>query len=114
MVLQVTNKTYTTQYGNLDNVLNNCFMIFYVVELALKASLWREHFLFGDIYRVVWNWMDFLIVFSGLIDLWICPLLVAAGLLQNPGLVRWLRYLRVGRLLRILKLVHTFLESDLS
>mmetsp|Transcript_91907 Transcript_91907/g.297269 ORF Transcript_91907/g.297269 Transcript_91907/m.297269 type:complete len:261 (-) Transcript_91907:109-891(-) len=47
----------------------HCFLMFYVVELGLKAVLYRSAFLCGNSFRAVaWNWLDVVIVLTGFLN----------------------------------------------
>jgi len=116
MIMQLLHPSYKEKFLVLDQF----FMIFYVVELALKAILWRRKLLVGKVSDVWWNWLDLIIVVSGVMDMWLKPIAEWAGLLHSSqggigsNVVGFLRMLRLARLARILKLVRVFLLSDLS
>lgn len=93
--------------------LNQFFLIFYIVEFTFKAALWQWGLLIGKLNVVWWNWLDLIIVISGMAEMWVLPLLTD----QSDGAIFWvtlLRSLRLLRLLRFLKLIKTFLVADTS
>lgn len=95
------------------------FMIFYVFELSFKAILWQRRLLIGKIGVVWWNWLDLIIVVTGVMDMYLKPLLIMSGVVHQgassgPSVLSFLRMLRLARLARILKIVNVFLKSDLS
>lgn len=94
---------------------NQAFMCFYVMEIVVKAMLLHRTFLIGKLSVVWWNWLDCFIVFTGVLDMWVQPLLVIAGLIPaGGGGLAVFSYLRMLRLLRILKIIGLFLKSDTS
>jgi len=116
MIMELLHPSYKKGFFVLDQF----FMIFYVVELSLKAILWQRKLLVGKVSDVWWNWLDLVIVVSGVLDMWLKPIAQSAGILQSgeggvgSNAVGFLRMLRLARLARILKLVRVFLMSDLS
>jgi len=95
--------------------MNQFFLIFYIIELVLRAMLFEREFLFGRC-NVVWNWLDLIIVVGGIFDEWILPFLEIFGLISVRGtslpyVLKGLRFLRIAR---ILKVVRNILKSDLS
>lgn len=89
------------------------FMIWYVFELTIKIWHHKSHFFIGQLMAVSWNWLDFFIVASGVIDQWLMPLVVGS---EHSGgsVLSCLRLLRLFRILRFLKILKAFLVSDLS
>jgi len=118
MVLEMLHPNYKAQFFWYDQF----FMLFYVVELALKAVLLQDKLLFGRKFSVVWwNWLDLIIVVTGILDMWIKPMLEAMHVIDFQGGHGWgatffssWRMVRLVRLARILKLVHVFLQEDLA
>lgn len=95
--------------------LNQSFMVFYVMEIVVKTMLLQRGLLFGKLSIVWWNWLDCFIVLTGVLDMWVQPLLVIAGLIPSGGAgLAVFSYLRMLRLLRILKIIGLFLKSDTS
>eukprot|EP00811_Abedinium_folium_P006096 NODE_1560_length_2437_cov_16.032900.p1 GENE.NODE_1560_length_2437_cov_16.032900~~NODE_1560_length_2437_cov_16.032900.p1 ORF type:complete len:683 (+),score=154.93 NODE_1560_length_2437_cov_16.032900:96-2144(+) len=100
------------------------FLLFYVVELTLKALLYERGLLIGRFTVVWWNWLDLVIVVSGLFDQWLLPLFsqVSEGAIDSEkrggghhaGVLRMLRLLRVIRVIRVVKIIRLFMKSDLS
>lgn len=93
--------------------LDHVFLAWYVLELGLKAAYHRQHLFIGRPSVVWWNWLDLLIVVSGVVDQWLLPLF-ASREECHTWLLRLLRLLRLFRLLRFLKLVKAFLQGDLQ
>lgn len=92
---------------------DNGFLVFYCLELILKALFYQQGLLFGRCSTVWWNWLDLVIVVSGLLEQAVLPLLGRGGHLNLTGL-RALRLLRLARVARGLKLLRFLVESDLS
>jgi len=92
--------------------LNLAFLIFYIIELVLKGIYKQQYLVCGQIY-VVWpNWLDVVIVVSG-----VAELIVTGGGGGGGATTQWLGYLRVLRLFRlarVAKIVVLLLTKDLS
>jgi len=117
MVLEMKDDEVAESLWGVDQV----FMSFYVFELTAKALLHQRGLLFGPLSIVWWNWLDSVIVLSGVLDQWLVPGLKEIGVLQTGGkggstlsLLRALRFLRLFRIMRVLKIVKVFLQADLS
>lgn len=104
-------------------VVDNLFLLFYCIELWLKASLMHWGLLCGPCGEVWWNWLDMVIVFSGVIDQWVVPIIEASvggpeqegkGGVGGGRALRLLRLLRLARLARALKILRVLLMSDFS
>jgi voltage-gated sodium channel len=93
-------------------------MIFYVVELSLKAYVLQSQLLIGPLGRVWWNWLDLLIVVAGVCEMYVMPALEATGVVSEghggAPFLNFLRGLRLVRLARILKLFMALWKSDLE
>jgi hypothetical protein len=97
-------------------------LTWYVFELTSKCIYHRRNLFCGRINIVWWNWMDTIIVVSGVLDQWLMPILkFCSGLDTQEGgsginlkALRALRLLRLFRLLRVLKILRSLVESDLS
>lgn len=78
------------EHGDLLNLLNDVFLVVFVVELVLRLAACgrRPH----DFFRSGWNWFDFLVV----------ALAFVPGVRENTTLLRLARLLRVVRLVRLL------------
>ena len=92
---------------------DNGFLCFYCLELLLKAFYYQRSLLFGQCSIVWWNWLDLIIVISGILEQVIFPCLGSSGHLHLAGL-RALRLLRLARVARGLKLLRYLVQSDLS
>lgn len=90
--------------------LDDAFLLFYIVELVLKFLYRRQHLLIGPCWAVWANWLDVMIVLTGLLELGI----EAAGAGENVKFLSWLRVLRLFRLARVGKIVLLLLTRDLS
>jgi voltage-gated sodium channel len=110
MVLELITPALAQKFFWLDQG----FMLFYILEIALKVILLQHGFLFGPISFVAWNWLDSIIVFSGCLDMYLQPMLVWMGIIQGGHSLKFLSFLRMLRLLRILKIVGMFMKADLS
>jgi len=95
-------------YGPIFRVIDRLCLLFYIVELALRASYWQHRFLRGALRVVAWHWLDTFLVVDGILFI-VLP--------ESSSAAHWVNYLRVLRLLRylrIVKLIHTVLQTDLS
>eukprot|EP00450_Noctiluca_scintillans_P019727 CAMPEP_0194527144 /NCGR_PEP_ID=MMETSP0253-20130528/63138_1 /TAXON_ID=2966 /ORGANISM="Noctiluca scintillans" /LENGTH=673 /DNA_ID=CAMNT_0039372037 /DNA_START=80 /DNA_END=2101 /DNA_ORIENTATION=+ len=121
MILQAT----TQKDSAVLRWVNQVFLVWYIVEFALRAALHSRGLLIGKLSVVWWNWLDLIIVVSGILDQWLYPAisLLSAGHHQDHvannysslmRALRLLRLLRVLRILRVLKVLRFFLQSDLS
>jgi len=86
------------------------FMCFYVFELTIKAFVRQRALLCGPCSIVWWNWLDLVIVVSGVFDMWLIPLMGAGN--KSPVDPRALRILRLARLARLARVVKAFLAAD--
>jgi len=111
MFMEMLHPHYKHDFWLLDQLI----LVFYVVELTLKALLYQRELLCGrDLW---WNWLDTIIVFAAILDQWVQPLIVAvAGDVggKHSTVVQIIKWLRVLRMARILKTVRAFMQSDLS
>lgn len=91
-------------------VCDQIFLLWYCLELSLKACWFRQHMLLGKCSDVAWNWLDLVIVLSGVLDQWLKPAVLsvagqqasAFSLFNTSGLralrlLRCVRFLQVGR-----------------
>ncbi|CAJ1383245.1 unnamed protein product [Effrenium voratum] len=96
-------------------LLDLLFLGFYVVELVLKGAYFQKTLLCGKCSVVWWNWLDLIIVLSGVLEQTLVPLLGSSGSLPiHLSSLRCLRLLRLARVARALKLIKFLLRSDLS
>lgn len=117
MFMEMFHHRYKRDFFLLDQVV----LVFYVSELVLKALLYHQEFLCGTCSVVWWNWLDLIIVLVGILDQWVQPLFVSNsgdggmhGTQHQSTAVQIVKMLRLARLARILKMAHSFMESDLS
>lgn len=74
---------------------------------------------FYDPSELIWNWLDFVIVFSGVVDQWLMPIWELINSSEQGGhqlgqmmmLMRMLRLMRILRLLRLVKALESMLHS---
>lgn len=91
------------------------FILFYVVELTLKAIFWREMLLFVRPCSDTWaNWLDLIIVASAIIDSYLVPLFLEDHQDSNLGVLRVARILRLFRLVRACKIFNSLKNADAS
>jgi len=96
-------------------IMNNIFLAVYAFDLIIRLKWWGGEFFYhpGD---VMWNWLDFVIVCCGSLDLWLLPLV---GMVQRQvfggsshvemgNLASLMQVIRLMRLLRVLRLVQVF------
>eukprot|EP00930_Biecheleria_cincta_P016304 TRINITY_DN13310_c0_g2_i1.p1 TRINITY_DN13310_c0_g2~~TRINITY_DN13310_c0_g2_i1.p1 ORF type:complete len:656 (-),score=120.71 TRINITY_DN13310_c0_g2_i1:468-2390(-) len=93
---------------------DNAFLAWYILELALKFAYYEKHLLIGSLSVVWWNWLDLVIVLSGVVDQWVMPLMDAQKIGFDLSSLRCLRLLRLFRIARALKLLKILFQSDLS
>jgi len=86
-----------------------CFMLFYTVELILNIVYKQRRFFFDSFTHVWGNWLDFIIVVTGIFDMFVIPIMTGG----NKAGLSWLRILRLARLARVLKIVKIFLHSNM-
>eukprot|EP00746_Dinoflagellata_sp_MGD_P015708 gnl/MRDRNA2_/MRDRNA2_135022_c0_seq1.p1 gnl/MRDRNA2_/MRDRNA2_135022_c0~~gnl/MRDRNA2_/MRDRNA2_135022_c0_seq1.p1 ORF type:complete len:727 (+),score=129.43 gnl/MRDRNA2_/MRDRNA2_135022_c0_seq1:207-2387(+) len=91
-------------------LLDQLFLLFYVAELVMKACYQQGELLVGKLSEVLWNWFDLLIVLQGVLDQWVQPLL---GVQKASAGLQVAKWLRLGRLARIIKIIRLFWQSDL-
>jgi len=99
--------------------VENAFMIIYIFELSVRLKKQGCGF-FTDTGNLVWNYLDFVMVGGGVLDLWLMPVVVAIQSSLNPGpsdkpglgqfknvmaLFRIVRILKILRLVRLLKAI---------
>eukprot|EP00401_Gymnodinium_catenatum_P062746 CAMPEP_0117504104 /NCGR_PEP_ID=MMETSP0784-20121206/24676_1 /TAXON_ID=39447 /ORGANISM="" /LENGTH=631 /DNA_ID=CAMNT_0005299447 /DNA_START=86 /DNA_END=1981 /DNA_ORIENTATION=+ len=96
--------------------LDQFCMVFYVAELSLKAAYKHGRLLFGECSTVIWNWIDLLIVVTGVVDMWLMPVLLSGSTHGSggPSVLSYLRLLRLARLARVLKILRVIIMSDMS
>lgn len=101
-------------------LLNQYMLGFYVLEVVAKLGHFGGLRFFIDPVERNWNWMDFCIVISGVIEQWLMPLVnvdlpsSSDAMVQGSRAIRILRILRIFRLLRIMKLARVLKDADFS
>ncbi|CAK0895146.1 unnamed protein product, partial [Prorocentrum cordatum] len=103
--------------GGGEVLLDHAYLAWYVAELSVKAAYYQRELLCGPVSVVWWNWMDMLIVVSGVTEQWVIPLLTftgVPGVKLNLTMLRGLRFLRFLRVLRALKLVRVLVQGDFA
>lgn len=103
---------YEMHLSLLLAVLGSLFLLWYIFELSVKFAYRRQTLFIGKLSVVWWNWLDLIIVVSGVLDEWLLPLFLPAGLSSSVG--TFLKFLRFFRLLRILRLLRYWLHGDFS
>merc|ERR1740123_1503934 len=95
--------------------VENGLLVVYGFELAIRLKRQGCHF-FVDRANIVWNWLDFIMVVGGVLDLWLMPLMhtlqnMLVGENEGHGKHQGdvgsviLRLLKLMRILRVLRLV---------
>lgn len=116
IVLEIQHPHLVRKWWKIDQLV----LLFYVGELAVKVWVFRTSLFIGDLFTVWWNWMDSVVVLSGMLDQWIMPLLIGVGIYHQgnkhhgPAVLNVLRMLRLARLARCFKVLRLFIESELS
>jgi len=101
-------------------IFDHLFLLWYVLELVVKALYFQHELLIGRCTVVWWNWLDVIIVMGGVVDQWMLPVITATmptTSVHHGGGFRALRFLwlcRVMRCLRVLRVVKVFRQMDLS
>eukprot|EP00747_Dinoflagellata_sp_TGD_P023378 gnl/TRDRNA2_/TRDRNA2_129765_c0_seq4.p1 gnl/TRDRNA2_/TRDRNA2_129765_c0~~gnl/TRDRNA2_/TRDRNA2_129765_c0_seq4.p1 ORF type:complete len:501 (+),score=99.03 gnl/TRDRNA2_/TRDRNA2_129765_c0_seq4:33-1535(+) len=88
----------------LFSFFDNLFLVIFTVELVLKLILYgpSEYWMGSD---SAWHYLDTAVVFMGIFDQWLTPLLTEIGMVPpHSSLLRFLRLLRLVRLLRVFKM----------
>mmetsp|Transcript_93824 Transcript_93824/g.265049 ORF Transcript_93824/g.265049 Transcript_93824/m.265049 type:complete len:652 (-) Transcript_93824:240-2195(-) len=103
--------------GNITfHILDCAFLLWYCIELSLRAAYHRRGFLYGRVSHVGWNWLDLFVVVCGIFDQWIIPLLSAhtyfSVLNFNTSQLRALRLLRLLRIAQVFKVFRFAMRSD--
>ena len=70
MVKEAVEAEYSSRFFWLDQF----FMVFYIVELVLRAALYQGQFLWGSLQDIWGNWLDLVVVSSGVLDMYLLPL----------------------------------------
>lgn len=109
MVLEYIDDHYREEFFWPDQ----CFMVFYVIELLLKALYFQKSLLCGPCGDVWWYWMDLVIVVTGVFDMWIMRPMLGPNA-SSASCLSYLRALRLARLAKLLGYVYVFLMSDMS
>merc|ERR1719161_3330275 len=117
MLLEMLDSKYKSDFFLLDQ----CFMVFYVAELLLRAALLQGRLLVGPLHAVWWNWLDVVVVITGVVDQWLMSLF-AGQIPKTPetnnshrtSALQLVRMLRMARLARILKIVKIVWNADVS
>ena len=85
------------------------FLVYHGIELTLK-TIYKLQRLIGGLLSHVWdNWLDNVIVITGICESWIALLLT-----DNTKFLAYLRALRLLWLARVLKIAHMMLTADIS
>ncbi|CAK9094106.1 Sodium channel protein type 5 subunit alpha (Sodium channel protein cardiac muscle subunit alpha) (Sodium channel protein type V subunit alpha) (Voltage-gated sodium channel subunit alpha Nav1.5) (hH1) [Durusdinium trenchii] len=125
MFLQMKNDAEQDKLlGDWSIYVDVAFLTFYCFELIVKGCCYESSLLFGHCSVVWWNWLDLVIVMSGLLETRIAgagDAFVGVWELSDPSqwtagietLGGW-RMLRLARIARGLKLLRFLVQSDLS
>jgi len=107
MILQTTD--HDGEYAFVFCRLNDIFLIWYLIELGLRGLHHQSGLLFGSLSDVWGNWLDMFIIFCGIVEQWLLPLLT-----EDKNSAQWLKFFRLLRVLRVLKIVRIILDSDMT
>jgi len=101
-------------YKEVVQWADDFYLSFYIVELLLRGMLMHCKLLHGPPMVVWWNWLDLIIVVSGVMDQWAIPALEEFGYMdqENESVHQFLRGIRLFRLARVLKVIHTLWVAD--
>jgi len=93
--LEADHPEYKVSWKIAENIFTAVFLVELIVKLlALRRSFFRDY----------WNWFDFFLVLTSILDVWILQLLLKGGPdLQIVSVIRILRMARVGRILRMMR-----------
>merc|ERR1711972_974750 len=81
------------------------FIGWYTIELCMKIFVRHRFFFFGE--EASWNWFDSFLVFTSLIGL------VVSSDSFDPAFMRALRILKLGKAMRMFRLLSVFMELKL-
>lgn len=109
MVLELQHADNRALWISLDSF----FLGWYLVELGMKFCYYQHFLWIGDLQTVWWNWLDLIIVVSGIVDQWVLPL-IGDHIRFSVSSLRCLRLLRLFRIFRALRLLKFLLKSDFS
>jgi len=107
-----------TEYKSVFFWPNQLFMVFYIVELGLRGALHRKGLLIGrPCSEVWWNWLDLIVVVSGILEMYVEPILLSFPGMSGGNIremMKYFRMLRLLRLLRIVKVSRVFFEASFA
>jgi len=93
-------------------VVEQVMLAIFSFEVAARLKHWGFCLFFiKNVDDLVWNWLDFIIVFGGIVDQWMMPgiqmvqIMLSMEPMQPSKLGNVMMLLRMARLLRILRLV---------
>jgi len=97
--------------------LEQALLVFFLCELILRLYCAGWTF-FVDRHEVWWNWFDFSIVISGILDQWLMCIVFKGhrqhGMFMIARLLRLLRAFRLFRLVRLVRPLHTLSQGILD
>mmetsp|Transcript_81137 Transcript_81137/g.235371 ORF Transcript_81137/g.235371 Transcript_81137/m.235371 type:complete len:563 (+) Transcript_81137:79-1767(+) len=111
-IVITTDYEMTHRNSELPEYMEYCeiaFMVFYVVELALKLVVHRGFFLIGP--DAQWNWLDLMLVLLSIADAILFSSGDSTGV--NVSFMRSLRLFKLTKVLRVFRTVRFFSEMRL-
>lgn len=103
---------------SIGTMMDQVFLWWYIAELSAKFIYFRWTMFFGPLSFVWTSWLDSAIVLGGVLDQVLMPIFVAvtgiASSLIPQSFMQMLRCLRLCRVLRALRLMKAFWQSDMA
>eukprot|EP00747_Dinoflagellata_sp_TGD_P056204 gnl/TRDRNA2_/TRDRNA2_149966_c2_seq1.p1 gnl/TRDRNA2_/TRDRNA2_149966_c2~~gnl/TRDRNA2_/TRDRNA2_149966_c2_seq1.p1 ORF type:complete len:738 (-),score=138.72 gnl/TRDRNA2_/TRDRNA2_149966_c2_seq1:25-2238(-) len=95
----------------LINIVNLSFCIYYTIEVILKLSVHKLYFFVNK--ERGWNWLDAMLVCSGIYDSVSTFVLSDAEGSSASGMLRLLRLFKMAKMLRVIRVMRFFRELRL-
>jgi len=92
-------------------ILNSCFTVFYMIELAIKLTVHRFFFFISE--QRVWNMFDICLVAGGSFELFVGLMENGNESMLNPAFVRCMRLFKLAKILRVVRVMRFFRELRL-
>eukprot|EP00913_Durusdinium_trenchii_P035170 g32902.t1 len=94
--------------------VDQCSLIFYVLELFCRACFWKKRLLCGTRSLAMWSLIDIIVVGAGVLDQWLFRYLAPYLPMSAESAQNILGIIRLMRLVRVIKLLALMLDWDLS
>eukprot|EP00746_Dinoflagellata_sp_MGD_P067777 gnl/MRDRNA2_/MRDRNA2_27984_c0_seq1.p1 gnl/MRDRNA2_/MRDRNA2_27984_c0~~gnl/MRDRNA2_/MRDRNA2_27984_c0_seq1.p1 ORF type:complete len:708 (+),score=112.85 gnl/MRDRNA2_/MRDRNA2_27984_c0_seq1:131-2254(+) len=107
VVLEEKNPDLKDRWRMYESVI----LAFYCFELVCRMIHTGPIFFTGRIVFVMWNWLDLMVVFCGVLDQWVLPVMVKDWK-KSPLITTTVRLFRTARLLRVLRLARIAIVTN--